>query len=744
MKTKTKNNNLNKKRFLCILLALILTISCAIGIIYPQSVNAATMYTVTFDLNSGGHNGGGPLSQSIESGSKITNPPYTSRGYANFVGWTISGSVVNLSTYTVTSNVTLTAKWEFTTYTVTFDKAGGTITSGNAVQTIEYSKDAIPPTVTRTGYTFAGWSGSYTNINSNRTITALWDEKYFTVTFNLAGGTVTSGDAVQTISTGNSAIPPTVTRAGYTFNGWSGSYTNVTANRTITAQWTENVTYCSVYFSISPAGYGGGGALVQSIPYGSKITNPPYMTIGGHEFMGWHNQHGDLITDLAAYVIVEETYLYAYWKPLTYTVTFDTAGGTVQSGSTTQSVKFGNDAVPPEVKRTGYNFIGWVGEYTNIYKDMTITAQWSTAYCTVYFSLGGAGHSGGGDTVQSIAYGSKITNPPYMTIGGHEFIGWRDSSANIINLDTYVVTGTLYLYADWKPLTYTVTFDTAGGTVTSGSTIQSVKFGNDATPPILTRTGYNFIGWVGTYTGINSDRTITAEWRIASYSVYFSLGGAGHSGGGDTVQSIAYGSKITNPPYMTIGGHEFVGWRDSSANIINLDTFIVVGETYLYADWKPLTYTVIFDAAGGTITSGSASQSVKFNNDATPPTVTRDGYYFVRWVGTYTGINSDRTITAVWIKENDVSVRIISAKITPADADNKLVDWTVSWANNATRKNEDVSQYIIITPSSSDGLTVIVTCLKEFEGDTIIITVTTRDGKYSAQCLVTYAVKENN
>ena len=42
----------------------------------------------------------------------------------------------------------------------------------------------------------------------------------------------------QSVNYGSNATPPaTPTRVGYTFNGWSGSYNNITSSRTITAIW---------------------------------------------------------------------------------------------------------------------------------------------------------------------------------------------------------------------------------------------------------------------------------------------------------------------------------------------------------------------------------------------------------------------------------------------------------------------------------------------------------------------------
>ena len=62
----------------------------------------------------------------------------------------------------------------------------------------------------------------------------------YTVTFKDWNGTVLK---TETVASGGNATPPaSPSRTGYTFSGWSGSYTNVTSNRTVTAQW-ESAAY---------------------------------------------------------------------------------------------------------------------------------------------------------------------------------------------------------------------------------------------------------------------------------------------------------------------------------------------------------------------------------------------------------------------------------------------------------------------------------------------------------------------
>ena len=207
---------------------------------------------------------------------------------------------------------------------VTFDLAGGTRTGGGELtQTVPIGGAAVAPDVYRAGYLFLSWDAPYTNVQNNITITARWapaapapvTPQMVTVTFNPAGGARTGGGQLtQTVPIGGAATAPTVVRAGYNFVGWDAPYSNVQGNITVTAKWT--------------------------------VVTPPSTP-----------------TPIT---------------PTFATVTFNLNGGVrVGGGALTQMIPTGGAAVEPYVFRQGYVFVGWDASFTNIQRNITITARWT-------------------------------------------------------------------------------------------------------------------------------------------------------------------------------------------------------------------------------------------------------------------------------------------------------------------------------------------------------------------------------
>ena len=94
---------------------------------------------------------------------------------------------------------------------------------------------------------------------------------------------------------------------------------------------------------------------------------------------------------------------------------------------------------------------------------------------------------------------------------------------------------------------------------------------------------------------------------------------------------------------------------------------------------------------------------------------------------------SGTTVTS----DESVDVRI-EAYVRPDDAANKKVDFSVSWGTAPTHGSEPVENYLTVTPDSDGSTTATVSCKKAFGDDTILITVTTREGGYTATCTVTF------
>lgn len=149
-----------------------------------------------------------------------------------------------------------------TTYTLSYNANGGSGAPSSQTGSGNITLSSVKPS--RSGYTFLGWAtsssattaqyqpGASFNLNSNKTLYAVWSQTtvtptVYTLTYNANGGS-----GAPSAQTGNgyitlSSIKPT--RSGYTFLGWSsysnstsaqysaGSSFNLTSNKTLYAVW---------------------------------------------------------------------------------------------------------------------------------------------------------------------------------------------------------------------------------------------------------------------------------------------------------------------------------------------------------------------------------------------------------------------------------------------------------------------------------------------------------------------------
>ncbi|PLS29654.1 L,D-transpeptidase catalytic domain-containing protein, partial [Bifidobacterium margollesii] len=184
-----------------------------------------------------------------------------------------------------------------TTYTVSFDPAGGTTVPTQTVK--KNAKASQPADPTRSGYSFAGWFNGNTRYDFNTPVTgnlklvAHWTANtvYRTVSFDSAGGTAVTS---QKVVDGSRAVQPKApTRSGYSFTGWYNGNakwdfnTPVTSDLKLTARWTA-IPPQTVYRTVSFDSAGGSAVASQRVANGSRAVQPKAPTRSGYTFTGWY------------------------------------------------------------------------------------------------------------------------------------------------------------------------------------------------------------------------------------------------------------------------------------------------------------------------------------------------------------------------------------------------------------------------------------------------------------------------
>ena len=215
------------------------------------------VYTVTYTQNYivTFKNWDGSIINSYNSpiDSLFTIPSEPSRSGYRFAGWNSGDNIFTTAELQVMTpedfggDVTFTAEFiEIIYHTVVFNDWNGSNISTQSIEDNTYGV-VLPPNPSRDGYRFDGWYnddlGLVTDaefiykeyITKDMVFTAQYTQLiYHTVTFKDWNGDILN---IQSVIEGEDATPPYPTRDGYRFTGWDGSYTNITSDRILTAQY---------------------------------------------------------------------------------------------------------------------------------------------------------------------------------------------------------------------------------------------------------------------------------------------------------------------------------------------------------------------------------------------------------------------------------------------------------------------------------------------------------------------------
>ena len=469
------------------------------------------------------------------------------------------------------------------------------------------------------------------------------------ITFDTQGGSSVPAQAVAI--GGTASVPETPTRDGYVFSRWTtdvaGEHeydfaTTVSAPITLYAQWTEAKT---VTFDVQ----GGSEIAAQQVQTGKSAVRPENPERVGYAFAGWYTSadtSGSEYDFTAA--VNDDVTLYAKWTPNMYAVTFDSQGG---SAVDAQQVAYGGYATQPATPtRDGYTFVGWTTDAAGttpygfgmpVTGGITLYAKWDDAgatYHTVTIHLND-GDDYSSDLPQDMTLfvkeGEKLTIPDSApSRGGYRFAGLTSDEQRKTDYDAgTAVTADMTLYAKWVK-TWTVTFDTAGGSAVNSQTVDDggVAVAPDPSP---TRDDCRFTGWQ--YDGksydfgskVTGDITLTAQWvRTAhQWTITFDLNG-GHAPAGKDAKTLYAEQKvydgdslvsptadIANEPQLD--GYTFEGWSTvkDDALAVSVVSFDSSGKSLmpidrdgtLYALWSRENRVVKPESSGSTGSSTSYS-----------------------------------------------------------------------------------------------------------------------------------------
>ena len=628
----------------------------------------------------------------------IQNP--NKEGY-EFLGWYLGDAKFDFDSM-VTTDLVLEAKWKLLTWTIKFDCGE----EGSLVADLHVKRGSVadaPAEPTREGYDFTGWKLGDTDydftqaVENNITLVAQWKIKTYTVTFNTDGGSEVEAQDIQYLGTVKE--PETdPTKAEFNFAGWAldgeeyDFTTPVKGDITLTAIWEAYPVVEAPTVNVEPGVVAEGTEIIldcatedakiyytlETAPVEEPGTGEEPATVSEEATLYDGNPIVvDVDTTIKAYATkagytTSETVTFEYTvatdNVVVYTVSFNDADGTTPLASAKTVVADATVEAPAEPTKEGHTFVDWYLEdaeydFTEaVTKDMVLTAKWDKNVYTVSFNDPYV-------TAQEVEFEGVATTPEKTPVKeGYTFVGWY--LGNEPYDFTTKVTKNLDLTAEWKQITYTVSFNNP---YVLG---QIVNYGDKVVEPKepVGEEGKTFLGWFekdaeGAFaaeafdfdTALNAD-VVTGDkldlfdqWKDTTYTVSFNDPYM-------TSLTVKYGETFDEKALEVADreGYHFEGWY-LNGEPYTWTNAPLTSDLSLRAKWTPY-YVVTIDNADGT---EAKVQEVDHGKTATKPETepSKEGYEFDGWFveGATKAYNfaakvySDITLVAQYTKLHTVS-----------------------------------------------------------------------------------------
>ena len=238
--------------------------------------------------------------------------------------------------------------------------------------------------------------------------------------------------------------------------------------------------------------------------------------------------------------------------------------------------------------------------------------------------------------------GSIVVEPQMPHRAGYYFLGWIDENEKFVEFPFLMPRHDVTLYAVWEPIPYKVTFDADAGLFLDGTSVKTyvVPYGEVIpVPENPTREGYRFIDWdsIIPLKMPDHDLYFNALWDPITYEItFYANGGIFENGEYEITEYYNFGEKVEFPAvYPTENMHaDFDCWRDEDYNVLPEEYYMPSRDLCVYAEWKPHTCEITFDANGGAFKNGELQKKYTLTcGEAVPdPGIPElEGYSFDGW-----------------------------------------------------------------------------------------------------------------
>lgn len=703
----------------------------------------------------------------------------TRTGYT-FSGWSTSATATTgsstLGTQTATAPAEYYAVWTPEVHTYTINIYTQNIGGGDNYTLKESITTREAPVGSTVYYPGSGDSTTLEGFTAPAAVsgtipasgTLVLDYKYtrdvHTVTYRSSGtnalslGTFTDAQAhmdteastanvrIDTYYYGETIVPATLTRTGYTSSWTGGSLPDVmgTEDLSLTHRWTAN-NYTAT-FNANGGVFAEDAVTTKDVAFNSAITADGITapTKEGYSLNGWSRSASEVVAP-GNMDSVDGVTLYAVWAINSYDATFIANGETWDTTSADYNTAI--TAPEDEPTKTGYTFKGWtvdaesydesdvLDSLGNMPADgKTFYAVWAIDSHNLVITYTGAGEATPSKYTQSYNYNATY-NVASPAVTGYT----PDITAVTGTMGTENVAVTVTYTAN----EYTATFSANGGVFAPGAvSTKQVAFDSAITADgiaVPTRTGYTFKGWaasssatepgsLGTMDSING-KTLYAVWSIDSYHLIINYAAAGSTEASQYDEEYEFGASYSVPTPAVTG-------YTPSQDVVSGTMGVNPEPIYITYTANPYTLTVVYKYADDSTAAQTHTEQVDYDDTYSVASPTITGY--TPSIATVEGtMNSTDGITVtVTYTANEYALTINYTGVTVGENPEQYTDLvafgeTYSVASPAvTGYTPDIAT-VTGTMNSTDGIEVTVTYTADKHTVTLVKPKLLSDGTLS-------------